>query len=68
MVVLNAYLDEPLTSADPVVCHCLQINESTIRDVVARCPAMNLRQMGEQTGAGSGCTACHRRLRQLLRD
>jgi bacterioferritin-associated ferredoxin len=49
-----------------VVCHCLNITE----DVVVRAAAdLRLRTMHEvrrHTGAGDGCTACHRRLCRLL--
>lgn len=72
MVVFNElyeFLDSDGSSAvceDAVVCHCLQITESTLRDAAAVCPFRSLSQISRETGAGSGCTACHRRLRRFI--
>jgi bacterioferritin-associated ferredoxin len=48
-----------------VICHCLQVTEDALLRVLGEevCTLMDLRQ---RTGAGDGCTACHRELRQLL--
>ncbi len=51
---------------DPIVCHCLQVAESTVREAAAVCPFRTLAEIGRETGAGTGCTACHRRLRRLM--
>lgn len=52
--------------AEQIICQCLQVTESTVREAAARCPFFSLAEIGRETGAGTGCTACHRRLRRLL--
>jgi len=52
---------------DTIVCHCLQVAESTVLEAAERCPFRSLAEIGRETGAGTGCTACHRRLRRLVR-
>ena len=57
------------TTADPIVCRCLGITEAEIKtaaDVSVETPTV--RCIMQMTGAGSGCTACHRRIRQLLAE
>lgn len=51
---------------DSVICHCLQVKESQIVDAIAVTGAENVREVSRHTGAGSGCTACHCRIRELL--
>ena len=52
---------------DPVICHCLQIRESQIRGCAAVLGLCSVRAVKQECGAGAGCTACHRRIRELLR-
>ena len=65
-------LVEPITApavddaADPVICRCLQVRESTIVRAVENGGARSLCQIACATGAGGGCTACHRKLRQYF--
>jgi len=54
-------------SADTIVCHCLQVSESTLNDAIAVCGLATVREVCRETGAGGGCTACHARLREMLR-
>jgi bacterioferritin-associated ferredoxin len=57
-------------SCDPtqrVVCRCLQVTEAKLADAKERCPFECLRDIAVATGAGTGCTACHRHLRKFLR-
>ncbi len=54
-------------SADTIVCHCLQVSESTLNDAIAVCGLSTVREVCRETGAGGGCTACHARLREMLR-
>jgi bacterioferritin-associated ferredoxin len=56
MVVLN----------DRLVCRCLQVTESDLLEALDRCPLQSLQDVAVETGAGSGCTACHRLLRKYL--
>ena len=53
--------------SETVVCHCLGVSESTIADAVAICGLTTVREVCRETGAGGGCTACHARLRELLK-
>src|SRR5262245_29073861 len=54
------------TDSDPIVCTCLQVRASTITRAVQEGGARSLCDVACSTGAGSGCTACHRRIRQFL--
>ena len=54
-------------SVESIVCHCLEVSESTVSDAIAVCGLSSVREICRETGAGSGCTACHARLKQLLR-
>ena len=53
--------------ADRVICRCLQVTESKLCEAQAECPFTCLRDVAIATGAGSGCTACHRNLRKFLK-
>ncbi|MEX0716814.1 MAG: (2Fe-2S)-binding protein [Planctomycetaceae bacterium] len=55
-----------IQSGQLVVCHCLQISEDEVRDAIAIAGCCTLPQVRRCTGAGSGCTACHRRIVELL--
>ena len=68
--VNKAFLEELELDAttDRMVCHCLQVRESTLRDTIARCPLLTVRELANQTGAGTGCNACHRHLRRLINE
>jgi bacterioferritin-associated ferredoxin len=49
-----------------VVCHCLQVTEEALLIAVETFGLRTLKEVRQATGAGDGCTACHRRLRQYL--
>jgi NifU-like protein len=51
---------------ESIVCHCLEISESTVADAIAVCGLSSVREICRETGAGGGCTACHARLKALL--
>src|SRR5262245_24385454 len=48
------------------LCHCLQVTKESVVEAVVTLGLRNVREIGEHTGAGGGCTACHARLRQVL--
>jgi len=52
---------------ESIVCHCLGISEGVVADAIAVCGLASVKDVCHETGAGSGCTACHARLRELLR-
>ena len=56
------------TAGDPVVCHCLGVTEMEIRGAVSTGAVEHLKCVMDCTGAGTGCTACHLRIRELLRE
>ena len=53
--------------SEAMICHCLEVSESTVADAVAICGLMTVKEVCRETGAGGGCTACHARIRELLR-
>jgi len=57
----------PDDCSETIICRCLGISETTVADAVAICGLMTVREVCRETGAGGGCTACHARLRELLK-
>lgn len=53
-------------SYDPIVCHCLQVRESVLVEAITTLSLRTVRDVRHATGAGDGCTCCHRQLRQYL--
>jgi bacterioferritin-associated ferredoxin len=51
-----------------VICHCLQITETQVRDSIDSGRIASVKDVMECTGAGSGCTACHRQILAMLRQ
>jgi bacterioferritin-associated ferredoxin len=49
-----------------VVCHCLNVTEDVVVRAAADLGLRTLHEVRRHTGAGDGCTACHRRLSRLL--
>jgi bacterioferritin-associated ferredoxin len=49
-----------------IVCHCLQITEETVLTALQLLDLTSVKEVRRVTGAGDGCTACHRQLRQLI--
>lgn len=49
-----------------LVCHCLGVTKSQIRTTVELYGAATLDEVVDRTCAGTGCTACHCRIRKLL--
>ncbi|VTS04410.1 (2Fe-2S)-binding protein [Tuwongella immobilis] len=50
----------------PYLCHCLKIHESTITDAVVTLGLRTVREICQQTGAGGGCMACHRKIARVI--
>jgi NAD(P)H-nitrite reductase large subunit len=55
-----------LECQERVICHCLQITETTLINAVTRLELRTIAEVRQCTGAGDGCTACHRLIRQYL--
>ena len=51
-----------------IVCHCLQVTESTLVDALTTLEIRTVKDLRRHTGAGDGCTACHSRLREYLAE
>ncbi|MCH2209786.1 MAG: (2Fe-2S)-binding protein [Fuerstiella sp.] len=54
-------------SSNQVVCHCLGITEREIGVAGVSGGCRTLADVKAMTAAGSGCTACHRRIIAVLR-
>lgn len=54
------------TVVDRILCHCLQIKESTVADDVAIYGSRCVKDVIRSCGAGGGCNACHARIRQVI--
>ncbi|WP_373653571.1 (2Fe-2S)-binding protein [Schlesneria sp. DSM 10557] len=48
------------------VCRCLKVAEDTIIEAIRTGGATSVRDLKLMTGAGDGCAACHRHLKQYL--
>lgn len=53
-------------AVDRIVCHCLQVRESTIADSVAIYGAGTVKEVVRTCGAGGGCNCCHAKIKQLI--
>jgi bacterioferritin-associated ferredoxin len=53
-------------ATDRVACRCLGISESEIRCALMEGTADCLHSVMRETGAGTGCTCCHRAIRDLV--
>jgi bacterioferritin-associated ferredoxin len=51
---------------DRVVCRCLKVTEESIIVAIRTHDARTIRELRTITGAGDGCTCCHKELRQYL--
>jgi bacterioferritin-associated ferredoxin len=51
-----------------LLCRCLQITEEAVAEAVSLFGLTTVKEVRERTGAGDGCTACHRRIRLVLQQ
>jgi bacterioferritin-associated ferredoxin len=64
----------PLTTDDDagptqrLVCHCLKVTETVVVRTIAALGLRTLKEVRLQTGAGDGCTCCHKRLLTYLQQ
>ena len=49
----------PPVETDDVICQCYQVNESTIRNTIAKNDLKNIDSVTEACEAGGGCHSCH---------
>ncbi|MBX3411129.1 MAG: (2Fe-2S)-binding protein [Pirellulales bacterium] len=52
--------------ANDYLCHCLRVSEGTLRQLAAVGQVRSLDDVKRHTGAGEGCTGCHRRIQEFL--
>jgi NifU-like protein len=50
------------------LCHCLRVTKEVVAEAVTRLGLQTLHEVRNHTGAGEGCTACHRRIRQAIQE
>ena len=53
---------------DLVVCKCLGITEVEVIEITRIRKIWCLAELRKETEAGSGCTACHKKLNQIIRE
>lgn len=51
-----------------ILCHCLRVTYGEVSAAIATYGCQTVRCVMKKTMAGGGCTACHRRIRQLLAE
>ncbi|MBX9622909.1 MAG: (2Fe-2S)-binding protein [Gemmataceae bacterium] len=51
---------------DRVVCRCLKVTEGAIVDAVVSLGLRTVKDVRRATGAGDGCTCCHKQIRALI--
>lgn len=51
-----------------ILCHCLRVTESQIHEAVVINGCRDIKGVMDCTEAGSGCTACHRRILAFLAE
>jgi NifU-like protein len=49
----------PAVEIDEIICQCYQVNESTIRDAIAKDKLNDIDSVTEACKAGGGCHSCH---------
>lgn len=54
------------TVADRMLCHCLQVKQSTVADSVAIYGAESVKDVIRTCGAGGGCNSCHAKIKQMI--
>jgi bacterioferritin-associated ferredoxin len=52
--------------AERIVCRCLKVTEHEVVTAIRTHGTRTIRELRTITGAGDGCTCCHKELRQYL--
>ena len=50
-----------------MICHCLQVTEEALLTTIRTFELKTIKEIGQHTGAGEGCTACHKKLQVYLK-
>jgi bacterioferritin-associated ferredoxin len=64
--LLMASSNADAVSSDQIICRCLRVFESELVEALSTEEICDLNDVRRRTGAGSGCTACHRRIKEYL--
>jgi NAD(P)H-nitrite reductase large subunit len=56
------------SNSERLICRCLRITEQAVVTAIVSSRLSTLHEVRRCTGAGDGCTACHARLKCLLRQ
>jgi bacterioferritin-associated ferredoxin len=51
-----------------LVCHCLRVSEADLRQALVTFDLRTIKDVRRHTGAGDGCTGCHRRLATYIEE
>ena len=49
-----------------LVCRCLRVTEAEVVAVISTLGLQTVKEVRQHTGAGDGCTCCHRRILKVL--
>jgi bacterioferritin-associated ferredoxin len=50
----------------PLVCHCLRVTEQDLVTAITTLEIRTVADVRRLTGAGDGCTACHRKIQTYI--
>jgi NAD(P)H-nitrite reductase large subunit len=60
------YGEDCTACPERLVCHCLQVTEADLLTALSTQTIRTVKDIRRHTGAGDGCTACHKLLRRYL--
>jgi len=58
--------DEAVGCPGRLLCRCLRVTEAVVVEALTTLGVRTLKGLRQETGAGDGCTACHRLLQRYL--
>ncbi|WP_437203430.1 (2Fe-2S)-binding protein [Planctomicrobium sp. SH664] len=61
-------MSQAAVQSDPILCRCLQVRLSTVNDCVVLLGAETTLEVRDACGAGAGCMACVRRIKNLIEE
>lgn len=56
------------TDVGKIICHCFGVDEPTLIEITKLKCINNLVELRKETEAGSGCTACHYKLKKIIQN
>ena len=57
---------EDAICSEDVICHCLKVTQAEVESAIVTSDDPSLRCVMRMTGAGTGCTACHQAIRNMI--